>query len=226
VRSARAAILIAAAFVVGSAVGGVATWDYLERRGSQVLDDVHPGPADAPSAPTPTLANDVPVPALPSAVVRVGANPLADLRARTLTLPVEGVAADELRPSFDEQRGTSRRHEAIDILAARNTPVLAVEDGTIAKLFTSQAGGLTIYHFDPESKYAYYYAHLERYADGLTEGERVKRGQVIGHVGTSGNAPPDTPHLHFAIFLLADPPKWWQGAPIDPYTVMRSATED
>lgn len=147
---------------------------------------------------------------------------LAGLVARRLTVPVRGVGRDELRDSFAERRGTSRRHEAIDILAPRNTPVVAVENGAIAKLFTSQGGGgLTIYQFDADSQYAYYYAHLQRYAAGLTEGQRVRRGQVIGYVGTSGNAPPDTPHLHFAIYRLTPDRHWWEGDPLNPFEILR-----
>jgi peptidoglycan LD-endopeptidase LytH len=144
-----------------------------------------------------------------------------DLRNRQLTLPVHGIKRDDLRDTFNETRGSSRRHEALDVLAPRNTPVLAVEDGTIAKLFLSDAGGITIYQFDPTEAYCYYYAHLERYAEGVKEGAPVKRGQVIGYVGTTGNAPRDTPHLHFAIFKLTDEKKWWQGTAIDPYSVLR-----
>ena len=151
----------------------------------------------------------------------IGADPLEDLRKRHLALPVQGLTLDDLRDSFDDKRGGSRRHEALDILAPRNTPVLAVDNGTVAKLFLSKPGGNTIYQFDPTSTYAYYYAHLERYADGLKDGDRIERGQVIGYVGTSGNAPPDTPHLHFAIFKLADAKRWWQGVAIDPYPVLK-----
>jgi murein DD-endopeptidase MepM/ murein hydrolase activator NlpD len=99
--------------------------------------------------------------------------------------------------------------------------VVAVEDGTIAKLFLSKAGGNTIYQFDPSRQYAYYYAHLERYADSLKEGEAIQRGQVIGYVGTTGNAPKNTPHLHFAVFRLSAEKRWWEGTPIDPYDILR-----
>ena len=143
------------------------------------------------------------------------------LRARALTLPVQGIKREELRDTFNEMRGSTRRHEALDVLAPRNTPILAVEDGKIARLFLSEAGGITLYQFDPTETYCYYYAHLERYADGLKEGDMVKRGQVIGYVGTTGNAPRDTPHLHFAIFKMTDEKKWWQGTAIDPYSVLR-----
>lgn len=166
---------------------------------------------------------DEPVPidkSSPSPIARIGLEPLADLRSRHLELPVQGVAGEALSDSFNDSR-IGHRHEAIDILAPRNTPVLAVEDGTIAKLFYSKAGGNTIYQFDPAGMYVYYYAHLERYADGLREGGRVHRGEIIAYVGTSGNAPPGTPHLHFAIFKLTDEKKWWRGAPINPYGVLR-----
>jgi peptidoglycan LD-endopeptidase LytH len=115
---------------------------------------------------------------------------------------------------------TPAEDEALDILAPRNTPVKAVEGGRIARLFSSKAGGITIYQFDPSEQYCYYYAHLERYADGLAEGAKIQKGQVIGYVGTSGNAPKDTPHLHFAIFKLTAERRWWEGTPIDPYDVL------
>lgn len=145
----------------------------------------------------------------------------AELEARDLAIPVQGITPDQLHRSFDDMRGSTRRHHAIDILAPRNTPVTAVEDGVIARLFFSKAGGITIYQFDPTERYCYYYAHLERFADGLREGERVRKGQVIGYVGTSGNASRSTPHLHFAVFRLTAEKRWWEGTPIDPYDVLR-----
>jgi murein DD-endopeptidase MepM/ murein hydrolase activator NlpD len=167
----------------------------------------------APVAPPPAA------PATPTPVM--SANALEDLRMRALTMPVEGIDRSKLHSNFDEMRGGTRKHEALDILAPRNTPIMAVEDGKIAKLFLSDAGGITIYQYDPSMTYVYYYAHLERYAPGLKEGQQVKRGDVIGYVGTTGNAPRDTPHLHFAIFKMADDKKWWQGTPIDPYSVLK-----
>jgi murein DD-endopeptidase MepM/ murein hydrolase activator NlpD len=145
----------------------------------------------------------------------------ADL-PRGLVVPVEGVHPSDLSSTFSEDRGGgSRRHEALDILAPRGTPVLAALDGRIVKLFNSAAGGLTIYQFDADERYCYYYAHLDRYAPGLSEGREVKRGTIIGYVGTTGNAPPGTPHLHFAIFKLGPDKRWWEGEPIDPFAVLR-----
>jgi murein DD-endopeptidase MepM/ murein hydrolase activator NlpD len=148
-------------------------------------------------------------------------DPIADLRQRRLEMPVQDAPREALRDSFDDARDGTHKHEAIDMLAPRNTPVVAVEDGIIAKLFYSVPGGITVYQFDPTASYAYYYAHLERYADGLAEGAHVTRKQVLGYVGTSGNAPKDTPHLHFAIFKLTDKKQWWRGTPIDPYRVLK-----
>jgi peptidoglycan LD-endopeptidase LytH len=170
-------------------------------------------PAAAPPA---ALPGDAVAP--PSAPASAVAD---DLKRRGLAIPVEGIRPDQLVESFSDERSGTRVHEALDILAPRNTPVKAVEDGTIARLFLSKAGGLTIYQFDPAGEFCYYYAHLERYADGLQEGARVRKGQVLGYVGTSGNAPKDTPHLHFAVFRLTSAKHWWEGTPIDPYSVLR-----
>ena len=213
---------IAWAGIAGAIAGGALVWTIDRARVQALADDcgepdVEVRPATPPAPPrvpaTPPLTRDE-----PSADP---ANPIADLRERRLGLPVQGLDRKDLRSSFEEQRSGGRRHEAMDILSPRNTPVLAVDEGTIAKLFASKAGGLTVYQFDPDSTYAYYYAHLERYASGLQEHQRVKRGDVIGYVGTSGNAPPDTPHLHFAIFKLTEARQWWKGTALDPFLVWR-----
>jgi murein DD-endopeptidase MepM/ murein hydrolase activator NlpD len=159
--------------------------------------------------------------AVPMAAVPVGiAGVVETLRSRALTIPVRGLDAAALVPSFSQARG-ERVHEALDIMAAAGTAVVAVEDGTVAKLFTSKAGGLTLYQFDPSQSVAYYYAHLQGYAPGVVEGATVTRGQVIGYVGSTGNASPTAPHLHFAIFVLGPEKHWWQGTAIDPYRVFK-----
>lgn len=145
---------------------------------------------------------------------------LDELHHRQLRLPLDGVDVESFKGSFAERRD-GRFHDAADMLSPRNTPVHAVEDGTIAKLFLSKAGGNTIYQYDPSGRFCYYYAHLDRYADGLRKGGHVSRGDVIGFVGTSGNAPPNTPHLHFAVFELNDDRHWWQGKPLDPYQIFQ-----
>ena len=153
----------------------------------------------------------------PVSTTHIGTVP-DDLIEKHLTMPVPGIEPENLTPQFYDARG-ERGHEALDIIAMRGEPVVAVEDGTIAKLFLSKPGGNTIYQFDPTEIYAYYYAHLDRYADGLAEGEMVRRGQVIGYVGMTGNAA--TPHLHFAIFRLGPEKQWWKGEALDPYPALK-----
>jgi murein DD-endopeptidase MepM/ murein hydrolase activator NlpD len=142
---------------------------------------------------------------------------LDTLTGRDLLMPVLGVSPSALRDTYQDSRSGGRTHEALDIMAPRGTPVRATEGGVVAKLFESKAGGLTVYQFDPSTTYCYYYAHLDRYADGLQEGHPVTRGEVIGYVGSTGNASPDAPHLHFAVFRLGPERQWWKGDPIDPY---------
>jgi peptidoglycan LD-endopeptidase LytH len=135
---------------------------------------------------------------------------------RALIVPVAGVARSAIRDMFNETRG-NRRHEAIDILAPTGTPVIATDDGVVKKLFTSKPGGLTVYQFDPDQRFCYYYAHLDRYAPGLHEGQLLRRGEVLGYVGTTGNAPKNTPHLHFALIRLDKDRRWWKGTYVNPY---------
>ncbi|HYL75860.1 MAG TPA: M23 family metallopeptidase [Bryobacteraceae bacterium] len=134
-------------------------------------------------------------------------------------LPIAGLTAKDLHDNFSEHRGIAR-HEAIDIMEPRGTPVHAVVDGVIAKLFLSRAGGNTIYLFDSGPVYSYYYAHLDHYADGLHEGLRVSAGDVIGYVGSTGNASASAPHLHFTIFELEPEKRWWKGTPVNPYPIL------
>jgi murein DD-endopeptidase MepM/ murein hydrolase activator NlpD len=138
-------------------------------------------------------------------------------------MPVKGVRAAALRDTFGDRRSTGA-HEALDIPAPVRTPVLSVEDGVVAKIFTSQRGGLTVYQFDPGSRYAYYYAHLDAYAPGLREGQALKRCALVGYVGLTGNARAETPHWHFAIFKLDQDKRWWRGAPVNPHLVLRASS--
>lgn len=140
----------------------------------------------------------------------------------SLGIPVQGKTASDLVDTFTDARSEGRSHDAIDIMAAAGTPVVAVADGYIEKLFTSDRGGLTIYQFEPSGRYAFYYAHLERYAPGLAEQHVIRRGEVIGYVGSTGNARPEAPHLHFAIFVLGPERQWWKGTAINPYPVLRA----
>ena len=197
----------------------------------------HAVPADTPAAPAerveaPAPAQDKPAPTigpLPAEPGRTSGTPARVERPRTavpaagaggLIVPVSGIAPAQLSNTFDDARGQGRVHEALDIMAPRGTPVVAVADGTVEKLFASDRGGLTIYQFEPSGRYAYYYAHLDRYAAGLAEGDRLRQGQVIGYVGSTGNASDDAPHLHFGIFALGPEKRWWEGTAINPYPLL------
>lgn len=140
--------------------------------------------------------------------------------ATSIAIPVVGITKSDLRDTFGASRGSSRLHGAIDILSERGTPVVAAVDGSILKLYESGAGGLTIYLVDEAGDTIYYYAHLDRYESGIAEGDPVVRGEVIGQVGTTGNAPANTPHLHFSIEHLPPTGEWWKGEPVNPYPIL------
>lgn len=157
--------------------------------------------------------------ASPQPSISVQPSPAAP--ATSLLIPVAGVRPEQLRDTFSEARSEGRTHDAIDIPAPEGTPVLAAADGRIIKLFQSKPGGTTIYQLDPDNKTVYYYAHLERYADGLTEGHFAHRGEVIAYVGDTGNAGPGNYHLHFSISIVSDPKRYWEGTNINPYPLLR-----
>jgi murein DD-endopeptidase MepM/ murein hydrolase activator NlpD len=186
-----------------------------------------PPPAATPAAtlPADSSISAAAPPVNNSLTTAAPALPPSDRSPGRLRVPIDGMDIDALKGGFSEVRGGTRGHEAVDILRPRGTPIHAVTDGAIAKLFFSKAGGITVYQFDTDEKFCYYYAHLERYVDGLHEGQHVAQGEVLGYVGTSGNAPANTPHLHFAVFELNDGKKWWQGRPLDPYIVFKERAE-
>lgn len=139
-----------------------------------------------------------------------------------LAVPVAGVRSEDLVDTFTQARaGGARRHDAIDIIAPHGTPVVAAAPGTVERLFFSEGGGgITVYIRSPDERWSYYYAHLERYAPGLKEGQEVERGQVVGYVGSTGNANPEGPHLHFAINRMAPGDDWHSGEAINPYPLL------
>jgi murein DD-endopeptidase MepM/ murein hydrolase activator NlpD len=177
--------------------------------------------AERPAGPSPppVRASGATSPkALAPATAPADRDDLAVLAAKRLTMPVQGIAPSDLVDTFTQARdGGARPHDAIDILAPRGTPVVAVEDGRILRLFQSRAGGMTIYQADPGGRFHYYYAHLDVYAPGLAEGQAVQRGELLGSVGSSGNADPSAPHLHFAIFRVETGEKWYEGRAINPF---------
>lgn len=182
-------------------------------------------PAASPAMPGPAMPppdiETFHAPALPHAALPSSgeADRAAPGRSTSIAIPVAGIALDRLRDTFAESRG-DHKHEALDIPAPRGTPVMAAVQGNVVKLFTSKQGGLTVYQFDDSGTYCYYYAHLDRYAPSIKEGTLLRRGDVLGYVGTTGDAPPTAPHLHFAVFRLGPDKRWWQGTPVNPYPIL------
>jgi peptidoglycan LD-endopeptidase LytH len=145
------------------------------------------------------------------------------LRARQLMVPVAGVSPDDVPDTFRAPRGGGHVHGAVDILAPRGTPVLSADAGRVLRLHRNGKGGLTIYATDETERFVYYYAHLDRYRDGIGKGTRLARGQVIGYVGTTGDADRREPHLHFQIMVRRPGGGWWNGEPVDPRPFFVSA---
>jgi murein DD-endopeptidase MepM/ murein hydrolase activator NlpD len=143
------------------------------------------------------------------------------LLRREMIIPVQGFTGAMIHDTYDELRGGTRKHEALDILAARGTPVLSATSGRVLKLFDSKAGGLMVYAADSSERFILMYAHLDGYQPGLVEGQRIVQGQQLGAVGTTGNAPANVPHLHFAIARSSDVRLWWKGAPVNPYPLLK-----
>jgi murein DD-endopeptidase MepM/ murein hydrolase activator NlpD len=235
-----------AAFAMGFAVGAfciaVGLW------GTGTLKTAHLPPWQRPDAPQTVAEAAVAAPAVPdtTATAQIPVAPVpppeslpsapqgsADRAAvepspmkpgphLRLAMPLAGVDPKSLTNQFADPRGGgSRKHEAIDIASPRGTPVLAVAEGNVAKLFTSKDGGLTVYQFDNSQQYAFYYAHLDSYAPNLKEGMLLRKGDTLGFVGTTGDAPKDVPHLHFAVFKLGPEKQWWKGEALDPLPMLR-----
>jgi peptidoglycan LD-endopeptidase LytH len=187
--------------------------------GSPSVLSTSPSPSPTATTPTATPALPGPVYPLPSASPSLqfpqGSSP------NNLIIPVAGVRPEQLRDTFSESRSEGRIHDAIDIPAPLGTPVLASADGTIVKLFQSERGGTTIYQLSSDNRFVYYYAHLNGYAEGLTEGHFAKQGETIAYVGDSGNAGAGNYHLHFSIALISDPKHYWQGMNLNPYPLLK-----
>ena len=233
--SPRLRLLVAIVMALGVIVAIIYALSRRERAGTlttvtemespQALPSVPERTLPSPSPPTEQSVEPTPQPSLsqPDASPQpsVSAQPSPVAPATSLLIPVAGVRPDELRDTFSEARSEGRAHDAIDIPAPQGTPVLAAADGRIIKLFQSKPGGTTIYQLDPDNRTVYYYAHLERYADGLTEGHFAHRGEVIAYVGDTGNAGSGNYHLHFSISIVSDPKRYWEGTNINPYPLLK-----
>ena len=235
----RTRVLLVAAALFGAV--GALVWFLSYRFWSQPVTPLRPPAQDAERLPTPSpTATPTPAPtpdaspapvASPTPAAAPGASPQAEgpaagqepaLAAMRLLIPVEGITPNQLQDTFKDSRSEGRIHDAIDIIAPRGTPVLAATDGRIVKLFNSVKGGITLYQLaSADERYVLYYAHLERYADGLAEGHVARRGETVGYVGDTGNATPGNTHLHFQIYRVEDPKRFWTGENLNPYTLLR-----
>jgi murein DD-endopeptidase MepM/ murein hydrolase activator NlpD len=214
-----------ASFIIGFAVGALCLGIVLWKTGG-----LRPRPVQAWQQPLPTPASaELPDtshgPALPSAAPPPTPLTEADRFALPenpphLAMPLAGVDVNKLPDTFNDAR-VGHKHEALDIAAPRGTPVRAVAEGNVVKLFNSKQGGLTVYQFDNSRNWCFYYAHLDSYAPGLKEGMLLHRGDTLGYVGTTGDAPPNAPHLHLAVFQLGPAKNWWEGTAIDPLPLLK-----
>lgn len=225
-RTRFALVFLALLVVVGVLVWRLGKVSKDGRRAMQLPSQSHPQATQStPSAssppqvdsrislptPTPTASTPNPTPSLS----------FPDAAPSGLIIPVAGVRPDQLRDTFSESRSEGRVHDAIDIPAPLSTPVLAAADGTIVRLFHSERGGTTIYQLSADNKFVYYYAHLDRYAEGLSAGYFAKQGETIAYVGDTGNAGAGNYHLHFSIAVISDPKRYWEGININPYPLLR-----
>jgi murein DD-endopeptidase MepM/ murein hydrolase activator NlpD len=186
----------------------------------------YPGPENHPAAkPEPRPAPVATAAPAPSSSVDIPAdvaalNDVDYLRARHLVVPVAGADMSKVEDTFLDGRDDNRVHRAIDILAPRNTPILAADDGKILRMSTNSLGGICMYTVDPLNRIVYYYAHMDHYNDAMTPGRTIARGDTLGYVGTTGNAPKNTPHLHFQIMHWPADGKYWNGEPINPFELL------
>jgi peptidoglycan LD-endopeptidase LytH len=233
-RNGSAALRFLVVFLIGAVAGGLIVFlsipwmvsrEEIRSQAAGVSEEPRPLPAESPLAAEPVgvppITTTDQVETQPESSAGLAPQPQPATGSGDVAIPVVGITRAELRDHFDDARG-GRPHRAIDIAAARGTPVVAAVDGEVLKLFLSKPGGITLYQIADDGTTIYYYAHLEGYAPGIAEGKRLRRGEVLGYVGTTGNAPPGAPHLHFAIERIADRKEWWRGEPVNPYPILMS----
>ncbi|PNS08987.1 M23 family metallopeptidase [Solilutibacter silvestris] len=229
----RGLLLIA----IGVVIGGISVYLWIGAQPSlrggiadvvavpAAVDPANPPAQPTGSTPLPGPPVDAPAGQFDSAAATTNANEAPVLDGSRLIIPVQGIQPGQLQDTYSDARGSGRVHDAIDIMAPAGTPVLAAADGKVAKLFQSKLGGTTLYQYDDTGAIVYYYAHLQAYAPGIHEGMAVKRGDVIGQVGSTGNASAGAPHLHFAIMVLGPEKQWWKGSAINPYPLLGGAAK-
>lgn len=223
----RARTLLVSVAIVAAVVALVALLSTISKKSGTTTITFQKDASPATPQPSQAQNNSADVQPTPPLIASPGNNinpPLPTVPTGSpakLIIPVAGVRPEQLRDTFAEARSEGRVHDAIDIPAPRGTPVIAAADGPIVKLFQSDRGGTTIYQLSTDGKFVYYYAHLDRYAEGLAEGHFAKQGETIAYVGDSGNAGPGNYHLHFSIAEISNPKDFWHGVNINPYPLLR-----
>lgn len=237
VQSARVRVLLV--IVLGVTATLTAIWVLQKRFGYQASKPqpqiAIPQPEASQASATPDIGLSVPAAPSPSAFAADPPSEEASPTPQTpvltldpsyaarlnLVIPVKGVKREQLQDTFKDARSEGRVHDAIDIMAPAGTPVIAAAEGEIIKLWESDRGGTTIYQLSKDKKLVFYYAHLQRYAEGLTVGKTVWQGETIAYVGDTGNAGIGNYHLHFSIMLTNNPKRYWEGTNINPYPLLR-----
>jgi len=220
-------LMVVASFIIMAALAlllAIFQLAYYARRGAVPVATDHPEARHPPQSSTVTGPSPTPPAGQETPENRAAAGPMetvALIKPGALIIPVAGVRPDQLRDTYSESRSEGRTHNALDIMANCGAPVVAALAGKIIKLFRSDRGGVTIYQMAADNRTVYYYAHLARYADGLTEGRFAQQGEVIAYVGDTGNVVPGACHLHFAIWIVTDPKRYWNGENINPYPLLR-----
>ena len=223
----RVRTLLVSVAIVAAVVVLIAVLSAISNRRRSTIITVQKEASPIASPPSQAQNNAAEIQSTPPLTTSPGNNPgLSTPAAPTespakLIIPVVGVRPEQLRDTFSDARSEGRVHDAIDIAAPHGTPVIAAADGAIVKLFQSERGGITIYQLSTDGRFVYYYAHLDRYADGLSEGHLAKQGETIAYVGDSGNAGSGNYHLHFSIAQISNPKDFWHGVNINPYPLLR-----
>lgn len=196
---------------------------YLPTNYAQNVSD----PTEKTVVPTPAAIPSIEPPDVPPTEINTNQsqNNVTTDSPTVLMIPVSGIKREQLRDTFNDARSEGRVHNAIDIMAAVGTPVVAVADGEIVKFFDSERGGITTYQYSLDRRYVYYYAHLQKRADNLKEKDFIRRGTIVGYVGDSGNAGAGNYHLHFSITLLDDPKNIFDGTEVNPYPLLKDGIE-
>jgi murein DD-endopeptidase MepM/ murein hydrolase activator NlpD len=184
---------------------------------------VPPSQPEPAPAPAPTAVQPAGTPVLATVASSSTATGVDYLRERQIVVPVAGAPVSSIENTFDDPRDGGRMHRAVDILSPRGTPILSADDGVVLRMSTSPLGGICLYAADPDHRLVYYYAHMDRYHDSMISGRRLAKGDTIGFVGTTGNAPKNVPHLHFQVMAWPADGKYWNGEPINPYSALVGA---